>query len=84
MYEIEKETNLYQIPITNIGTLPLNSQLEKVIRGEKKEWRYFFEKKIQNFFHMGKDIQTRAKDFRLVFPNTRHNKLYLNLINLKV
>ncbi len=41
--------------MTYKGAFPLNSQLEKVIRGEKKEWRYFFEKKkIKIFFIWGK------------------------------
>ena len=58
------ETTLYQISIANIGTLPLNSRLKKVIRREKKKnWRYFFEKKIQNLFHMGEKYPDPCKRF---------------------
>ena len=59
----EGETNLYQILIINIGTLPLTSQLKKSYQRLKKKWRYLFEKKIQNFFHMGERYLDPCKRF---------------------
>ncbi len=42
----------------------LNSQLEKIIRGEKKKiGDIFLKKKFKIFFTWGKNIQIRVKDF---------------------